>query len=253
MTNKSYQQIKADLQALGICKGTDLLIHASYKALGAVDGGIETLIEAILSCLGDSGTLLMPALSYDSVHKMDVPTFDIQNTPSCVGAVTEYFRNYPGVKRSMHPTHSVCAIGCRQDEYLAKHVLDNEPVGENSPFALLPHFNGKILMLGCGTKPNTSMHGIEEFAKTPYILSDFTRAYTLIDENGVQTEKNYYVHYIRQNGYAQRYDRLENILDMRAGNVLQADVKLIDSKQMWKVATEKLKEDVYYFTDKLEG
>ncbi len=253
MNNKSYRQVKEDLQTLGINKGDDLLIHASYKALGSVDGGIETLVLAILSQLGDRGTLLMPALSYDSVHAMDVPIFDIRNTPSCVGAVTEFFRNFPGVKRSMHPTHSVCTLGFKQDEYLNKHIFDSQPVGKNSPFAILPHFGGKILMLGCGTKPNTSMHGIEEYVKTPYILSDFTRTYTLVDENGVKTEKDYYVHYIRQNGYAQRYDRLENIMEMQSGKILQADCKLIDSAKMWKSAVEKLKDDVYYFTDNITG
>ena len=253
MSNTSFVQIKNDLHSLGINKGDDLLIHSSYKALGGVEGGIKTFIDAVLSHLGDKGTLLIPSLSYDSVHAMDVPTFDIKNTASCVGAISEFFRTLQGVKRSMHPTHSVCAIGARQDDYIKNHYLDNEPVGENSPFAILPHFGGKILMLGCGTKPNTSMHGIEEYVKTPYILSDFTRTYTLVDENGVKTEKDYYVHYIRQNGYAQRYDRLENIMEMQSGKILQADCKLIDSAKMWKYAVEKLKDDVYYFTDNITG
>ena len=151
----------------------------------------------------------------------------------------------------MHPTHSVCAIGARQDDYIKNHYLDNEPVGENSPFALLPEFGGKVLLLGCGTKPNTSMHGIEEYAKTPYILSNETRKYILIDENGEKTEKDFYYHYIRQNGFAQRYDRLENLMTFKKGKILQADCNLIDAKTMWEVAVKKLKEDAYYFTDKL--
>ena len=253
MDNTSFKQIKNDLQALGINKGDDLLVHASYKALGGVEGGIRTLIEAMLSHLGDMGTLLMPALSYDSVHAMNTPTFDIKNTPSCVGAVTEFFRTYPGVKRSMHPTHSVCAIGARQDEYLKNHKLDRQPVGENSPFALLPKLGGKVLLLGCGTKPNTSMHGIEEHYPTPYILSPDTKTYVLIGENGAQTAVDFRYHYIRQSGYAQRYDRLENLMEFTKGKLMQADCNLIDSKTMWDVALKKLSDDVYYFTDKLDG
>ena len=251
MSNTSFVQIKSDLQRLGINKGDDLLIHSSYKSMGGVEGGIETFIEAVLSLLGDSGTLLIPSLSYYSVHAMDEPAFNIKTTPSCVGAISEFFRTLQGVKRSMHPTHSVCAIGARQDEYIKNHYLDNEPVGENSPFALLPEFGGKVLLLGCGTKPNTSMHGIEEYVKTPYILSNETRKYILIDENGEKTEKDFYYHYIRQNGFAQRYDRLENLMTFKKGKILQADCNLIDSKTMWEVAVKKLKEDVYYFTDKL--
>lgn len=251
MSNASFLQIKNDLQSLGINKGDDLLIHSSYKALGGVEGGIETFIKAVLSHLGDNGTLLIPALSYDSVHAMDVPAFDIKTTPSCVGAISDFFRTFPGVNRSMHPTHSVCAYGARQDEYIKNHWLDNEPVGENSPFALLPNFGGKVLLIGCGTKPNTSMHGIEEFVKVPYILSNVTRKYVLIDENGTKSEKDFYYHYIRQNGYAQRYDRLENLMTFKKGKILQAECNLIDSKTMWDVAVKKLREDAYYFTDKL--
>ena len=92
---------------------------------------------------------------------------------------------------------------------------------------------------------------IEEYAKTPYILSNETRKYILIDENGEKTEKDFYYHYIRQNGFAQRYDRLENLMTFKKGKILQADCNLIDSKTMWEVAVKKLKEDVYYFTDKL--
>ena len=249
--NKSIVKIKEDLQSMGINKGDDILIHSSFKSLGNVEGGIKTFIEAVISHLGDKGTLLIPALSYDPVHAMDVPTFDIKNTPSCVGAITEFFRTYDGVKRSMHPTHSVCAYGYRQDEYIKNHYKDDEPVGENSPFRLLPKFGGKVLMLGCGTKSNTSMHGVEEFSKVPYILSPDTRAYVLIDEDGNKKTVNYYYHYIRQNGFAQRYDRLENLMEFKKGKILEADCNIIDCKTMWTVAPEKLKEDPYYFTDKL--
>ena len=97
------------------------------------------------------------------------------------------------------------------------------------------------------------MHGIEEFFKTPYILSPDTRTYVLIDENGERSAKDFRYHYIRQNGFAQRYDRLENLMEFKKGKILAADCNLIDSKTMWEVAVAKLSENAYYFTDKLEG
>ena len=252
MKNTHFEQIKEGLTNLGICKGDTILIHSSYKSLGYVEGGIQTLIEAIISQLGDSRNLLIPALSYASVNAMEKPTFDIVNTPTCVGAITEFFRTFDGVKRSMHPTHSVCVLGKNQDELIKNHHLDNEPVGPNSPFCLLPEYGGKVLMLGCGTNPNTSMHGIEEHLKVPYVLSDEPRKYTLIDESGNETTRDFYWHYMKYRGYSQCYFRLENLMEFTKGKILEADCNVIDSPTMWKVASEKIKEDTYYFTGRIE-
>lgn len=251
MKNESYYRIKEDLSRSGIRPGDELLIHSSFKSLGGVEGGIETLIEAIISYLGDRGTLLMPALSFATVNNPESNfTFDILNTPSCVGAVTEVFRKHGGALRSMHPTHSVAALGYRQREYTEGHYLDNTPVGEHSPFYLLSQRGGKVLMLGCGTGSNTSVHGIEQMARVPYVLSDEPREYTLIDAAGVARKKEYYYHYIGQRGFIQRYGRLENLMEYRKFKILAADCNLIDSAQMWRVGLKKLAEDAYYFVEK---
>jgi len=78
--------------------------------MGHVPGGPETVIRGLLGALGEGGTLLMPALSYNLVRLAapDVyPLFDYKNTPSIVGKITEYFRTRPGTLRSLHPTHNV--------------------------------------------------------------------------------------------------------------------------------------------------
>ncbi len=250
MKNADFKQIKEDLHALGIQEGDDLLVHSSFKSLGFVNGGIKTLIEALLACLGDRGTLLIPALSYKTVNA-DSPIFDIRTAPSCVGAVSEFFRTYTGVARSMNPTHSVSVLGARQAMYINDSEKDTEPVGKYSPFFKLSQNGGKVLMLGCGTRPNTSMHGVEEKAGAPYILSPDQRIYTCIDHNGKAHQKAYFYHYISQNGFRQRYDRLEELMDMQTGKVLLADCHLIDSHTMWKVGEAKIKETPYYFVDKL--
>ena len=253
MINDSYDRIKADLARSGIKPGDDILIHSSFKSLGYVEGGIKTLIDALVSYLGDRGTLLFPALSYASVNDPKSNfTFDILNTPVCVGAIPEFFRRYDGVVRSMHPTHSVSALGYRQKEYTERHYLDNEPVGENSPFRILSHFGGKVLMLGCGTRCNTSMHGVEEMARVPYVLSDDMRTYTLIDKNGIAEKKDYYYHYMTQRGFAQRYDRLENLMEYGKCKILEADCHIIDSAKMWKTGLAKMADDPYYFVDRKE-
>jgi len=81
-------RIVHDLGALGVTRGDTVLVHASLSSLGRVEGGTETVIAAILQALGDEGTLLMPALSYEFVTPEN-PVFDVRETPCNVGALPE--------------------------------------------------------------------------------------------------------------------------------------------------------------------
>ena len=131
--NRDYQKIKEGLVNIGVKAGDSLLIHSSFKSLGKVDGGIQTLADALQSVVGDRGTLLFPTLSFASVTEAS-PVFSLMDTPSCVGAVSEYIRKMPGAVRSLHPTHSCAALGCEAAYFTQTHYLDNTPVGQNSPF-----------------------------------------------------------------------------------------------------------------------
>lgn len=249
----SFKKLISDLENIGIKKGDDVLIHMSYKSLGYVDGGIDTFLNSLKAVVGDRGTILFPTLSYRYVTSEN-PVFDARHTASCVGAVSNYFLKCEGVKRSFNPTHSVAAYGFRQNEYIAHHYLDDEPVGPNSPFSILPSFGGKVLMIGCGIKCNTSMHGVEEFAKVPYVLSDKKREYVLIDYDNKVTNKGYYYHdMVTGHKLAQRYDRLYDLMEYKKGNISEAESYLIDSAKMWEIASKKIKEDTYYFTDNIKG
>ena len=72
------------------------MAHVSLSALGRVEGAADTVILALLDAVGPAGTLAMPAMSGDQ-------PFNVHTSPSNVGAVTERFRTWPGVTRSLHP------------------------------------------------------------------------------------------------------------------------------------------------------
>lgn len=234
-----------DLKNLGINPCDVVLMHSSLSSLGTVDGGADTVIDTLLSVLSD-GTLLIPSLSYETVTA-DFPVFSAKDTPSCVGKISETFRKRKGVVRSVHPTHSVCGFGKYAEEILSKHINSSTPAGENSPFALLPKYHGKVLMLGCGLRPNTSMHAIEELTCPKYLMKDEPTLYTLIDNDGIELKKSYKTHNFKNT--AQRYDRLADVMDIKRGTVLQAEAFLIDAETMWKRANEMYKKDSLYFVD----
>jgi aminoglycoside 3-N-acetyltransferase len=189
----------------------------------------------------------MPALSYASVRS-NHPVFDVIHTPSCVGGLPEYFRTRAGTLRSLHPTHSVCGVGAQAAQLLAGHEQDHSPVGANSAFARLPRVAGQILFLGCGLRPNTSMHGIEERIEPPYLYAPAID-YTLVRADGSQLS----MHARRHNfqGWVQRYDRLEAVMPagIAHGRVLQAECFLVESALMWPAAEAALRQDPLFFVE----
>ncbi|MFP6646122.1 MAG: AAC(3) family N-acetyltransferase, partial [Candidatus Latescibacterota bacterium] len=40
------------------------------------------------------------------------------------------------------------------------------------PLRKLRDLGGQLLFLGCGLRPNTSMHGVEELVEPPYLFGD---------------------------------------------------------------------------------
>ena len=253
------KKITNDLKALGVQNGGNLLVHASLKSLGEIPEGASAAIQGILDAIGAEGTLLMPALSYESVDETH-PLFDLINTPSCIGWLPEYFRTLDGVVRTIHPTHSLSCLGKNKYLFTKSHHKDHTPCGANSPFSLLPKYHGQILMIGCGLKPNTSMHAIEEKMNVPYLFKDKVK-YKIITPDNINQEpprknrdiKEMSVKRHNFHGYYnQRYDRLEALLStkaMKRGKVLQADCYLIDAAMMWETAISAIKKDPFYFVE----
>lgn len=242
------KQIAEALRALGVRPGGALLVHSSLSALGRVEGGAETVIQGLLDALGPEGTLLMPALTYDRVTMLN-PVFDVRRTRSDVGLITETFRTRPGTRRSLHPTHSVCGVGPRAAELLDAHRRDMTPCGLHSPFRKLRDVGGQLLMLGCGLKPNTSMHAIEEVVDLPYLFGA-TLIYRLFHADGHIEEKIYRTYGF--DGYEQRYDRVADVLAapaLRRGRVLQAEAHLLEVPALWEAVLAQLRRDPLYFVD----
>ena len=136
-----------DLKNAGIRQGCPLLIHTSLSAVGYVEGGADTVIDALLEAIGPDGTLVIPTLSYLYTNA-DTPTFDVAKTPTNLGTIPETFRLRRGVARSMHPTHSCAAIGPQTVALLGEHRYDRSPVGANSPFRKVRDLGGQVAFLG---------------------------------------------------------------------------------------------------------
>ncbi len=242
------EQIARDAALLGISRGDTVLVHSSLRSLGGADAG--DVIKGLLLALGESGTLVIPALSYLNCNPAN-PSFDYYSTKSNVGALAEYFRtSVAGVLRSINPTHSCCAIGKNAEFVTSGHVLDNTPCGANSPFRRVMELNGKILFLGCGMNPNTSMHAVEELSCPDYLFGE-EYAYSVTDSQGKVFTLKCRAHDFK--GVIQRYDRLARLLtddELKTGRILTADCQLIKAHAMWEKADKQYRKDPHYFIDK---
>jgi aminoglycoside 3-N-acetyltransferase len=242
------KSLKRHLDDMGLERGSVLMVHSSFKAIGIKDP--EMVIRALELTLGEEGTLMMPALSYDQDPSN---IYSSQATPSCVGFLAEYFRCRKGTKRSIHPTHSVCAVGKDVDFFLNDHSKDNTPCGPNSPFNKILLNGGTILMLGCGLRPNTTMHAIEEHVVPSYLFGP-SQVYTITGVDGITYQKAYIAHDFK--GFVQRYDRVLDILfypHMRIGRVGNAASYLISCKKLFEVAVKEMEADSFFFVDKCSG
>jgi aminoglycoside 3-N-acetyltransferase len=154
-----------DLQKAGVKAGSVLMVHSSLSKMGFVDGGAETVIQALLKQLGSSGTLVMPSfpgMGFNADYLKTNPIFDVNKTPSRMGIITETFRQYKNVMRSWHPTEPVCALGV-QAEYLTNaHHLKDTPYHNMSPFMRLCELNASILLIGVDLNSLTNLHTSED-------------------------------------------------------------------------------------------
>ncbi|MCX4967993.1 AAC(3) family N-acetyltransferase [Streptomyces sp. NBC_00654] len=168
----------AHLAALGVRPGDVLIVHASLRAVGPVDGGARTMVDALRRVLGPAGTLVVPAFTPEnsdtSPHyrervdglsaeareavRASMPPFDRDTSAApSMGRLAETVRTMPGAGRSGHAQTSFAAIGPAAGELLAGHRADCH-LGEDSPLARLYEADAHILMLGTGFDTCTAFH-----------------------------------------------------------------------------------------------
>ena len=196
MTTCTRESLVCNLKALGVESGDTLFTHASFKSLGPVEGGAETVVHALEDAVGPEGLLLMP-----SFNLVDPPrraeTWDLETTPSTVGWITEYFRRMPGTVRSDHYSHSVAARGRNAQAFVADHLSqegfrspwDRAPwgrtYGTHSPMHRACEADGKILMLGVDYHSSTYVHFAEVILYNKKLAEDPSAKYIYLNRTAL--------------------------------------------------------------------
>ena len=155
----THKQLLDGFRQTSVKPGDTIIVHTSYKSLGGVEGGADTVIDAFIELAGRDGTVMFPAFNFQSWTETHY--WDVLETPSKMGMITELARLRPDAKRTPHPIYSFSVWGARADEFAAAD--DAEAYGPRSAFALFHKINGTILSIGLDFNNTFSMHHYIEY------------------------------------------------------------------------------------------
>lgn len=153
-------ELIGEFKRIGITEGMELEVHSSLSSFGYIEGGAETVIEALIECVGECGSIFMPALRLSPpmelteddrnmgiTVKIKVLLEEAQRTD--MGIIADTFRQRPDVITS-EGIIRISGWGVHAHE-AAKGGLDH-----------VIHNGGKALLLGVDIYKLTAMHYVED-------------------------------------------------------------------------------------------
>ena len=178
---RSVPDIVHDLRVLGIASADTLMVHASLRAIGRVEGAADGILDALDEAVGLEGTVLMilgAEIAHDWVNQRpeaerpalleNAPPFDPHATPAFheVGILAEVVRRRPGTIVTANPSGRFGARGAK-----AELLLSNAPwhdyYGPGSPLERLCEMGGRVLRIGASPDTTTGLHLAEYRAEVP--------------------------------------------------------------------------------------
>ncbi len=228
----------------------NVIVHASLSSIGHVDGGADTIIDALMKTCR---SIYMPAFSYESntspplddrppLNGCNYDFYNNWNYPQipfdpikasindAMGLIAKTFFEKEGVSRSSHGWNSWLGWGEESERILADHKW-NRP---NQPLEKLMRQDAVIILLGVGLEKCTALHLAEELAgRKPFIR-------WMVDSNKK-------VRRIRVNGCGNGFSRLFNLIDKILSKQVigNADVLIADLKDLVLRCCNIIKENPY--------
>jgi aminoglycoside 3-N-acetyltransferase len=169
-------ELTEGFQRLGLKDGDQVVLHASLKNVGDVDGGAAMVLHRLLGVIGKGGTLAMPAFTSVARHST---THDNYTKSGCwcegkesrhlpfipelqpdknLGEIAHRLCSWPSSKRSPHPAYSFVAVG-KETDHLTHHSSLPDPL---QPLKTFLQRDPKIVTLGVNLESVTALHLAEQ-------------------------------------------------------------------------------------------
>jgi aminoglycoside 3-N-acetyltransferase len=165
------EDIASALSGLGVEPTDTLFVHSGLHSALRVEGQdahgkLSTIVDALGAAV-PGGALIMPTFTYSFCEGEQ---FDLRESPSAVGALTEHFRTLPGAWRTADPIFSCAVRGAvpASWEDRLRAIGDKDCFGAQSIFAYLLEAEAKLVFLGVGFEYCTFVHHVEQGLGVPY-------------------------------------------------------------------------------------
>lgn len=177
-----------ELTKLGLCEGMEIEVHSSLSSFGYIEGGAETVIEALMECVTKKGSIFMPSLCFG-------PELELTKEDKSMGIITKI--------RILPEDEPRTAMGIISDTFRQRDdVVTGNGVIRTSGWGLhadeaaksgldyVIHNGGKALLLGVDIYKLTAMHYMEDimpkeisdiFAPTEEACSKYPAAEWLVE------------------------------------------------------------------------
>ncbi len=180
---------------LGLKAGDRIIVSSSFGNLYA-DYSPQDVVKLLMEIVTEKGCIMMPYYppTNSTIWAKENNVFDMTETKSGTGVITNVFSKMPGVVKSVHPTKAVCVWG-KDASFIAEgHENSSTPFYWDSPY-------GKFLKMGCksfglGLKNIPIFHTFEDVISEPMTFHYQPEKYRLklIKPDRSEIEVETYVH-----------------------------------------------------------
>ena len=170
--NRKQKTTLNDLRAVliddfGLRAGDHIVVASSFGNLNA-DYSPKEVVELLMKIVTKEGGIMMPYYppTNSTIWAKEGKVFNMNETPSGMGVLTNVFSQNPGVVKSVHPTKAVCVWGKDAESIAEGHEKGITPYYWDTPY-------GKYLKLGCksvglGLKNIPMIHAMEDVLSEPF-------------------------------------------------------------------------------------
>ena len=197
--NKIYtkEDIISQLSKMNIPRDRVVLMHSSLRLIGKVEGGANTLLDAMIEYFTfEGGLFCVPTHTWGNLRKEI--TLDMNDPTTCLGTFSNIAAADPRGVRTENPTHSMVVFGNRER---VMEFISNEadvPTGTHPDicYGKICRDRGYILLVGVGQNRNTYLHCVEEMIDVPNRLTPEPRDVWVKHKSGeivtkrIRTHKN---------------------------------------------------------------
>lgn len=156
---------------IGIKQGNNVIVHGSFRKLKKQFPNLlmEDFFIDLMEHITKSGSIILPTFTYCYKRKdNNFERYDIKNSESKVGALSEFFRKLDSVVRTSSPTHSFALWGKIKKEIPSSNSPES-PLGAGSVLEWLSNNdNSYVLLLGTDFTSLSFCHYLEIISQVPW-------------------------------------------------------------------------------------